>query len=122
MPFGIVTCLHFWCFVVLEQNVCFSLKMVPGVRGSGVLDAYNYSRSLNHEHRESAMYLSDIVVYCQKSPPKNLRNLDFEGNISCRFSIGQGKEKDIYIATFENLAKLRYLVAILTRQDYSLTN
>jgi hypothetical protein len=38
------------------------------------------------------MYLSDIVEDCQKSP-KNMRISDFEGNISSRFSVGQGKKK-----------------------------
>jgi len=39
MPFDIVTYLLFWYFVVLEQNMCFSLKMVPGIGGSSVVDA-----------------------------------------------------------------------------------
>jgi len=46
MPFDIVIYLHLCYFMLLGKNMCFSLKMVPGVRGSDVLDACNYRHHL----------------------------------------------------------------------------
>jgi hypothetical protein len=50
MPFDIVTYLHFWYFMVLKQNTCFSLKMVLGVRSSDVLDVYKHHLITNIEN------------------------------------------------------------------------